>query len=232
MIYAFNFTCGRDLRLSKLMTRTLKKYCPNLGAVESYNTDGVLFKGQPYGNGAGFEPSCMKLDYLCQMVKKYSPTDQDYILSVDSDVVFCSSEVFTYIHTYGIIGIENGGAPTNTFLGHMRHCSGASIYIRGDIAKKMCAISEDELGTVRQQFKMYTLAENEDIVLSYLAKKVGATHFPLPNRLCEGDLDHDYHNGTLSSYYHINFGHRTFMGVPNIAKWDVPQVLSDKGIEL
>ncbi len=174
----------------------------------------------------------MKLKALCDLLSKNDVKDDDYILSVDSDVVFCSSEVFTYIHTYGIIGIENGGPVTNTFLGHMRHCSGASIYLRGDIAKKMCKISADELGTVRQQFKMYTLAENEDIVLSYLAKKVGATHFPLPNRLCEGDLDHDYHNGTLSSFYHLNFGYRTFMGVPNTGKWDVPQVLSDKGIEL
>lgn len=226
MIFAFNFTGQRDLRLSKLMQRTLKKYCPNLASVESINMDGT-----GWGNGAGWEPSMMKLKALRDVVAK-GVQDDDYVLSVDSDVVFCSSEVFSYIHTHGIIGIENGGPPTNTFLGHMRHMSGCSIYIRGDIAKKMCAIGEDQLKTVQQQFKMYTLAENEDIVLSYLAKMVGATHFPLPNRLCEGDLAHDYDNNTLSSFYHINFGYREFMGVPHIAKWDVPQVLSDKGIEL
>lgn len=224
MIYAFNFTGQRDLRLSMLMRRTLKKYCPNLASVESINMDGT-----GWGNGAGWEPSMMKLKALREVMKK-GVKDDDYVLSVDSDVVFCSSEVFTYIHTYGIIGIENGGPPTNTFLGHMRHMSGCSIYIRGDIAKKMCEIGEDQLLTVRQQFKMYTLAENEDIVLSYLAKMVGATHFPLPTKLCEGDFGDGITNGNLSSFYHINFGHRTFLGVPNIAKWDVPQVLSDQKI--
>lgn len=226
MIYAFNFTGSRDLELSELMRKTLTKYCSNLASVESINMD-----GSGWGNGAGWEPSMMKLKALREVMKK-GVKDDDYVLSVDSDVVFCSSEVFSYIHTHGIIGIENGGPPTNTYLGHMRHMSGASIYIRGDIAKKICEVNEDKLSSVRQQFKMYILAENEDIVLSYLAKMVGATHSPLPTRLCAGDFGEDLERGNLSSFYHINFAHRTFLGVPNIAKWDVPRVLKEKGIEI
>lgn len=226
MIYAYNFTGSRDLDLASLMRRTLKKYCKQLGSIESINMDGTGF-----GNGASWEASMMKLNALRAIVKK-GITDSDYVLSVDSDVIFCNPDVFSYIHTYGIIGIRQEGKPTNTFLGHLNHIGGCSLYLRGDIAKKICAISEDELLTVRQQFKMYVLAEQEDVVLSYLALKVGAEFFGLPYHVFNGDFEQDYLDRELKSFYHLNFGARRFLGEDITGKWDVPRVLESKGIVL
>jgi hypothetical protein len=224
MIFAFNFTGSRDLDLAQQMRRTLKKYCKHLGSVESINMDGT-----GWGNGASWEASMMKLNALRTVLKR-GITDTDYVLSVDSDVVFCSSEVFKYIHTYGIIGIQQEGKPTNTFIGHLSHIGGCSIYLRGDIAKKICAFNQDQLDQVRQQFKMYVLAEQEDVVISYLAKMVGAEFYGLPDHLFNGDFGQDIENKSLKSFYHLNFAARTFLGVDNVAKWDVPGVIERKGI--
>lgn len=224
MIYAFNFTGARDLDLARLMRHTLKKYCRQLGSIQSINVD-----GEGYGNGAGWEPSMMKLKALREVVKK-GISDNDYVLSIDSDVVFCSPDVFKHIHSYGIIGIQQQGKPTNTYIGHLSHMSGASVYIRGDIAKKIAAITEDKLDQIRQQFRMYVLAEQEDVVLSYLAKSVGADFYGLPDYLFNGDFGQDIIDKDLKSFYHLNFGTRTFLDEPNINKWDVPRVLESKGI--
>src|SRR5687767_13913542 len=105
MIYAFNFTCNRDLDLSMLMTSTLKKHYHNV-SISVTNTDvDPEFKG--YGNGSGWPQSMLKLKRLRQIVNAYDPKPTGFILSVDSDVVFTSPEVFTHIKPdYGIIGTK------------------------------------------------------------------------------------------------------------------------------
>lgn len=233
MIYAFNFTCNRDLALSNLMQKTLTKYCPYLGGMEITNTDGKTHNGSPYYNGAGWGPSMFKLDALKKVVEKYNPKDTDFILSVDSDVVFCNSDVFQYINPhYGIIGIGHQGEKANTFIGRLNHMSGCSIYIRGDIARKMCALTEAKLDMIRQNFKQYILAENEDVVLSYLAQHEGAEPFSFPTHLHSGDFETDLQNGTLASFYHLNYLPTSFLGVKVSGKWDIAKVLEMKRIKI
>jgi hypothetical protein len=234
MIYGFNFTGERDMRLSQLMEKTLSKYCPNLGGFERTYTTGVKFQGHiEYGNGAGWGPSMFKLHALRELVAKYNPKDDDFVLSVDSDVLFCNSKVFDYTKPeYGIIGIGHQGTKANTFIGRLNHMSGCSIYIRGDIAKKMAAITEPKLDQIRQHFKMYYLAEQEDVVLSYLAQYCGAIPFSFPTKLHSGDFETDLQNGNLSSFYHLNYRPERFLGVKVSGKWDIPEVLSMKNIKL
>lgn len=241
MIYAFNFTGQRDLRLSALMCETLKKYCPNLGAIEVTFTTGVKhiykFNGNPYeteyGNGAGWGPSMFKLSALRDLIAKYNPKDDDFILSVDSDVVFCNSKVFDYITPeYGIIGIGHKGARINSWIGIFTPMSGCSMYIRGDIAKKMVALTDAKLDQVRQHFRMYQLTENEDVVLSYLAQMVGAKHFSFPTELHSGDLETDLQTGNLASFYHLNYLPERFLGIKVSGKWDIPEALRMKNIKL
>lgn len=233
MIYAFNFTGVRDQRLSDLMCKTLKKHCKTLGGIEVTFTTGVKFRGSEYGNGAGWEPSMMKLQAFRNLVEKYKPNDNDFILSVDSDMVFCTPKVFEYINpAYGIIGIGHQGEKVNTFIGRLNHMSGCSIYIRGDIAKRICKLDEGQLDEVRSHFKMYNLAENEDVVLSYLAQKCGAVPFSFPTELHSGDLETDIQTGNLSSFYHLNYCPTSFLGIKVSGKWDIPEALSMKNIKL
>jgi hypothetical protein len=228
MIYAFNFTCDRDNDLSNLMVQTLYRHCDDLKELVVINTDHNLdYRG--YGNGAGWPQSMLKLKRL----REFNPADDDFILSVDSDVVFGSREVFIQLDKqYGIIGTKH--IPEfNTALGKWSHMSGALIFIRGDIAKKMAALDETTLNMIRfQHFKPFRLTENEDVVLSYLASYCGANQFSLPSFLSSGNFESEVKEKKLRSFYHLNYCPTQFLGEEVAGKWDIPKILKSKGIEL
>ncbi len=243
MIHAFNFTCFRDMDLCEMMIRTFNKHCPT-GSISISNTDVVPeFKG--YQNGSGWPQSLMKVKAMSDILKTQKVADDDFILSVDSDVVFCSPEVFKYVNPeYGIIGTRHR-PEYRTHFGPFGHMSGALIFLRGDIAKKICALDEPTLTGIRfQQFKPFNLTENEDVVLSYLAKFVGANYFDLGTvpGLSSGDFEGDVvyeklgYNGicgkALLSFYHLAYCPTYFIGETVAGKWDIPKVLKLKGIEL
>lgn len=245
MIVGFNFTCGRDWELAELMQNTAAKYCPEPIVITTYNTDKEPdYMG--YGNGSGWPQGMLKVKALREL--KYN--DTDWVLSIDSDVVFCSSEVFKYINpAYGIIGTQHQ-QPYNSEFGKFGHMSGAMIFLRGDIARKIANLSEKETDKIRfGHFKPYSITENEDVMLSYFAKYVGAESFDLGSvpGLSSGDFEQDlsetvigfesgkgwYRNSPLKSFYHLNYNPDTFLGEKmHGAKWDIPKVLKQKGIEL
>jgi hypothetical protein len=232
MIHAFNFTCARDLDLSLLMMSTFKKHCPE-GSISVSNTDVVpQYKG--YGNGSGWPQSMMKLKALSDVVLSKQVKDDDFVLSVDSDVVFTSPEVFKYIDPqYGIIGTKHR-PEYHTHFKSWSHMSGALIFFRGDVAKRMIALKEDRLNNIRfQHFKPYQLTENEDVVLSYLARYVEANHFDLGTipDLSTGNFESDITQG-LKSFYHLNYCPTKFLGEPVEGKWDIPRVLEKRGFTL
>jgi hypothetical protein len=232
MIHAFNMTCSRDMELSELMETTLIKYSmPNLSFLRMVLTGGRQYTN--YGNGAAWEPSMMKLTELAYIVENNEINDDDFILSVDSDVVFTSNEVFKYVNPeYGIIGIL-GQQPWNTINGKWAHMSGCLIFIRGDIAKKMCDFTDEELNNIRyNEFKPYNITENEDVVLSYLAMKCGAEQYALPGNLGVCNFEQDLNDKQLKSFYHLNYTPAEFLGVPVTGKEGIPLILRDKGIEL
>ena len=232
MIHAFNFTCNRDFELSLLMMTTYYKYCPS-GTISITNTD-VTPAYKDYGNGAGWNASMMKLKALSDIVKTKRIKDDDYILSVDSDVVFTSSEVFSYVKDHGIIGTKHH-PEFNTINGRWSHMSGALIFIRGDIAKAMVNMNEDNLNRIRfKHFKPFDLTENEDVVLSYLASHVGANQFDIGGiGLSSGDFEGNVQQkDKLKSFYHLNYCPTMFLGEQVNGKWDIPSVLKKKGIEL
>lgn len=252
MIHLLNLTCRRDWDLRNLMLKTYSKYS-GFTSWSSINTDE---DHKDYQNGAGWQASMIKLGEMRKMVNLYPVKDDDFILSVDSDVVFTSSEVFKYANSeYGLIGIQHQ-QPYDTRFGKWGHMSGALIFIRGDVAKKMCALSEVELNVVRfNHFKPFNITENEDVVLSYLAKfMTGSLHggtrdFDLGSvpGLSSGDFENDiaklaieegmikgFYVGTQSmkSFYHLNYCPTSFLGEIITGKWDIPRILQMKGIEL
>jgi hypothetical protein len=250
MIYALNYTCARDFDLRDLMVSTFKKHS---GSEHIISKDTAELKD--YGNGAGWNPSMMKLNLLRVAVNKFNPSDTDFMLSVDSDVVFTSPEVFEYVDPkYGIIGIKHRPA-FETLRGLWSHMSGALIFIRADIVRRMISLPENELFNIRfNHFKSFNITENEDVVLSYLASYCGSSYFDLTTipGLTSGDFESDVaqHNRELlhelwfagendtnykipmKSFYHLNYCPTQFLGEPVTGKWDIPKVLKQKGIEL
>lgn len=232
MIYAFNFTCSRDLALSELMRETLLTHGqPHVKYIRCITTGGRDYPN--YGNGSGWAASMMKLSAMDQLIKDTNPEDDDFILSVDSDVVFCNSDLFEVINPeYGIIGVVHK-PPFMTEYGPWGHCSGALIFIRADIARKMCDLSDDELTRIRyEEFKKHVMTENEDVVLSYLAMVCGAKPLDLPSNLSSGNFEEELQTGDLKSYYHLNYSPTTFLGMKISGKWDIAHVLHTKRITL
>jgi hypothetical protein len=241
MIYAFNFTCNRDADLAELMFSTFSKYVidPYPTVVQINTDEHEDYKG--YGNGSGWPQGLLKLKCLKTIVPRVG--DDDFILSIDSDVVFTSSEVFKYIDSqYGIIGTQHR-QPYQSRFGLFGHMSGAMIFLRGDIARKIAALSDEALDMIRHNhFKAHNITENEDVMLSYFAKYVGAESFDLGEipGLTSGDFEADvYHDkvqrgrGRLKSFYHLNYCPKTFLDQEmGGAKWLIPKVLREKGIEL
>lgn len=185
----------------------------------------------------------LKLDVMRWVVAKKKVKDDDWVLSVDSDVVFCSSEVFNYVRMLesltdercGITGILQGGPLTKCKMGDLYNFSGCSIYLRGNIARAITALSPERLTEVRAEFKEFVICENEDVVISYLAQSVGAVPRALPNHLYHSDygFEHDLKAGTLCSFYHLNYGGMTrFMDTEITGKWDIPNVLRRKKVIL
>lgn len=236
MIHAFNFSCNRDRDLSELMTRTLLKYCDDLQAVVTINTDQSP-EFCRYKNGAGWEAGIMKIAYM----KTMSFADDDWVLSVDSDVVFCNSDVFKALDPkYGIIGIL-GQQPWDTFYGKWAHMSGCLIFLRGDVARQMTLWQQNTFDAIRQNhFKDFAITENEDVMLSYFARMQGAEQKDISEFHSSNFEENLIYCAKLfapftdmHSFYHLNYNPETFLGVPmHGAKWDIPRVLKMKGIEL
>lgn len=229
MIHAFNFTCDRDLDLSNLMVKTLYTHCDQVASLKVFNTDhNPGCSG--YGNGSGWPASMLKLGAM----RNFQPEDNDWVLSVDSDVVFGNGEVFKHLDlNYGIVGIKHR-PEYYTHFKYWSHMSGALIFFRGDIAKKMCALSEDVLNNIRfKHFKGYRLTENEDVVLSYLASYVGANQYDIGGLgVTSNNFEQEVKSGELKSVYHLNYCPTMFLGEEVTGKWDIPKVLKMKGIEL
>lgn len=226
MIYALNICGTRDLELSEMMHRTLKEHCKDLEMFERRNLDNI-----GWGNGSGWDPSIMKINAI-RSILRFGLRDDDFILCVDSDVVFCTPEVFSFVKPeYGIIGIKNS-TDFPALIGPLKHMSGCLIFLRGDIAKQIGNLTNEQLKEVRRQFKSVALTENEDILISYLAQMLGAEHCALPGYLCDGNFEQDLISGDLRSFYHLNYHPDTFLGVPVDGKEDFPKVMKGLGYSL
>lgn len=235
MIHAFSFTGTRDIELNELMCRTLQKYCKKLQRIEVTNTAGT-----DYGNGGGWGPSMMKLEGLRKLLH-HNIDDNDWILSVDSDVVFTNCKIFDWIDVvtsfrynhFDIIGIQQVTDRAKTEMGLLNNMSGCSIYLRGSLAKRIAVLTVEQLDSVHELFKAWVLTENEDIVISYLAQMLGAHALPIPDHMYNGDLNLDLTEGKETRcFYHLNYAPSFFMGVPVEGKHQIPMALRQKGIEL
>jgi hypothetical protein len=191
-----------------------------------------------------------KISYLHSIVAQLK--DNDWVLSVDSDVVFCNGDVFDQLDmAYGIIGIL-GQQPWDTVYGkkNWAHMSGCLIFLRGDVVKQICSWSDEAFERIRQeQFKSCGITENEDVMLSYFAMLCAAPQKDI-SAFSGNNFDGDLLNAKfefiesygewhfegkikgMKSVYHLNYCPTQFIGEPVIGKWEIPAVLKQKGIEL
>lgn len=223
MIHILNFTGQRDALLSVSMELMLRKMYLPIGSFRRVWNEYESI----WGNGAGWEASMMKI----QELRKYDIDDNDFLVCIDSDVLFFTLQVFEFVALQegNFYGIKNE-ITVSTLIGDLNHIGGCLTFIRGDILKKINELTDEQLFHVRNEFKAVDLCENEDVVISYLAKRVGAIIIGLPEHLWSGGIEFDLKRGTPKSFYHVNYSPTEFLGEPCDSKWNIPKVLMKKGI--
>ena len=218
-----NFTGSRDADLADAMKYGIsvhaQKHSPRFHKVWCDNTN--------WGNGAGWEASMMKVLIL----KGFNfLADDDYLLCSYSDVLVFTPQVFDWVEANKpeFCGIRNV-ITVETLIGPLNHIGGCFTFIRGDALNKINRISWPDLQEIRNQFKAVDLCENEDVVISYLAKISGIEGTGLPPFLWSGGIEQDLREGKPKSFYHVNYSPTSFLGVPVTGKWDIGKVLRKKG---
>ena len=223
MFYCLNFTGHRDLLLSKTMEAMFRQHSVQRVAMfkriwcEDYGV---------WGNGAGWEASLHKV----QILRQFEIEENDFLVCIDSDVLFFTPEVTKFVNESDgeFMGIKNE-ITVPTLQGDLNHIGGCLTFIKGNILKKINAFTDEQLFHVRNEFKAVDLCENEDVVISYLAKRVGAKIVGLPEYLWSGGIEQDLRNGCPKSFYHVNYSPTEFLGEPCDGKWRIPIALTKLG---
>jgi hypothetical protein len=233
VIHAFNFCGYLHVDLRDMMRQTFEKYCPMPFTFRTFDRD-----AEGYNNGGGWIAAMLKFQAFKDIAKEMN--EEDWIVSIDSDVAFTSDEIFKFVlsrpETVGITGILQVGELAKCALGDLHNFSGCLMWIRGSIAKKMAAIEDTD--SIRAQFIQHTVCENEDVVLSYIAQLCGAHAQRVPFELYNSHLDPNHlHDdillGKLKSFYHLQYWEgQEFLGHKLGGKWEIPGILKSKGIEL
>jgi hypothetical protein len=198
------------------------------------NSNGVKFllREPGWGNGGHWQGGLMKIKTLRSLYLYGHFNDDDYVLSVDSDVIFTSSRIFDELNGSAIAGLmQSTDLPITQRFGPWSHVSGACMFIRGDIARQIGELPLATLQSINEEFGRDNLATNEDIVLSYVANYLGVKSLKLNHHVA-----HDYDsffrgNPVNGSFFHFNMGPCNFMGVPVTGKWDIPRALVQLGLD-
>lgn len=222
MFYCLNFTGHRDLLLSKTMEAMFRQH--SVVRVQIFKRIWCEDYGV-WGNGAGWEASMHKVKIL----RQFDIEENDFLVCIDSDVLFFTSEVTRFVNESDgeFFGIQNV-ITVKTLQGDLNHMGGCLTFIKGNILKKINAITDEQLFHVRNEFKAVNLTENEDVVISYLAARVGAKFVGFPPELWSGGIEQDLRNGCPKSFYHVNYSPTEFLGIPVTGKWDIPKALTQK----
>lgn len=248
-IFPLTFGCPRDAELLVMLVESLKALKDDrishhfvaLGATD-WPGDGLLadslmqrlnalgcrflIRPQGWGNGCHWSGGVMKVAAIREVIKQADVSDDDYILGVDSDVLFTSNRIFDDLEGAGLAGpMQLHNPPTTSRFGSWSHVSGCCMLIRGDIAKKIAELPDVAYQHINEEFRRDNLATNEDVLVSYLACYVGAIQRPL-NHHVEQNLD-DYfrRNKPNGSFFHFNMPAGIFLGIQVTGKWDIPKTL-------
>jgi hypothetical protein len=184
------FTCCNHFRLTQLAIRTLAKVAPAYGipviaiwqdrkdpftkrqkdALRAEIAIPIEFGRTRYrvGAGAGLPFILSELCAFREIVPKM--TAGDYLMKFDSDVLFHTNEVFKVVSASRP---ECFGSKPPREDGRDDYVQGGCYFVRGDIAQAI--VNMPISGVVKERTESHLPLVPEDIVISGLALKVGAS---------------------------------------------------------
>jgi len=212
--HILNLTCLRDWSLTKMMFESVREFVPDLGnrfiSIEhkDWPSDQIPdchYMVRPEGLGQwGWPSSMIKVGVLRECAASIG--QNEYIVSVDSDVWFTGARIFHEVamNRPAIAGHMHD-IKSRTHLGPFAHLSGACMFIRGDVLRSICF--DVPYAEVEATMRSEDLCVNEDVVVSYLARWCGYQLSHIPNEHWNASLQH----------YNVE------------GKWHLPQKLKDEG---
>lgn len=170
----------------------VQKYCAQHNVL-------VTDRGHGWGNGADWIGAMQKLRNLRVIEGIFNLTEHDYVVSIDSDVIFFGTEhdnVFNGLKEHGypeMYGICQGRSLKNGQIintksqlcwtkrfGVWGHMSGGFACYRGDIVKQMTKLTHDQIMSIQHEMNDSIMPHNEDVVMAYMASVICGFEFLSP----------------------------------------------------
>lgn len=249
---SYSFGCSRDAELSIMSALSIQKYTGGNHFIFIEGKDFPVYekitppnlklclRPNGFGNGSGWEASMIKLNILryqmanAEYADGVKMNDKDIIIYADSDCFLISDLIFKKLEDCDFQGLEHKPY-YNTKLGEFGHISGCMNFMSVRFSKMLSTLTDDALSEIRNEFKEFTVTENEDVLMSYLIKCIGGRLNGINSEIMnpkniEDVLSNIKDYKDKNSVVHLNYPMTSFMDSPLTGKWDVPRILKEKGI--
>jgi hypothetical protein len=245
----FNFTCPRDLALTEMLVRSWERFRSERWTIFHEKTEPIFGPSLEFfmAHGAavrerswrfapwnGWMSAMSKFDGWLTMAENETVADYDYIVHVDSDAIFHSPDILWAL-TGDFAGFPHSEKLHVPSIGReWTWKSGCFQAARAWVVRKLARLTSRDLEAIEQEMRGLGLQLIDDVVMSFMFAKVGATEQDLPPELFESDPA-----GALSgevakprSFTHLNGDWTSFLGVKIPGKWGIPQAIAERGITI
>lgn len=256
MIYPFSFTCPRDWDCFEFLVESAEslhdtRMAPFIAYHDSKEPPDERMKAfasahrvKLWERVPGFAPwseesGWSKFHGFLRMLQQSQLKDDDYVVHIDSDCFFTSSEIIDQLHDCDLAGFEHGEGRDVLVLDRTwTWCSGAFQAARVGFWRR----HEDELENWSRSFYDELLmlmrdaglsTVNDDVVTSFLFAYMGAKTKNLGPWGGVADLEAiALGKEKPRSLVHYANDKRNFLGISQINKWEFIRILKMKNIKL
>lgn len=249
-IYPFCYVCPRDWKLFELLVKSWER----IGRHETWTAYHdrkepltaeqnafcvthdirVRIRRDNFHPWCGWEHAMSKFHGWADMVGDPSLQPDDYCLYVDSDCVFFTDEILKSFDGADFIGFPHSEYKhVESLKRNWSWLSGCFQAAKVSKIHDMINMSEKDRTKAREEMLEYKFSHNEDVVISFLMAKVGATEKRLEGSKFNEPDPTGALNGQLlnpKSFVHLNGNPEWFMGIPITGKWDIPIALEQAGV--
>lgn len=193
----------------------------------------VLPQGHGYTPFPHWRHAMVKNEAYRVMLDTPGMKDDDYMVDVDSDVVFMNDKIFNELGECDFMGMPHSETIfSRRFASRWTWVSGCAMFFRVGALRKMLAIQGDALQEIRVETVKLGLAHVHDVVSSYLIRCV-TDRIKHLHGVISPDPEGSLLRGTPeTSLVHLMGQWRAFGGIPVKSKDEIPSALQQLGVTL
>lgn len=248
MIFPFCYVCPRDWELFEMLVRSWER----IGRQESWaafhdrqepltaaqrgfceeHQVGIFERPDGFHPWSGWPHAMSKFHGWAKMLEGGDLKDFDRILYVDSDCCFFTVDILHEVNRADFVGFGHDHKVYVNSLGrNWSWLSGCFQSASVAAVRRMIAMTPEQLQEARAEMLTYDFSHNEDVVISFLMAKSGASEHRINGAVySESDPQTALAGAkTPNSFVHLNGNPETWMGRKISGKWDIPRVVREVG---